>query len=140
MQTDSPLPSAPTLDPLSLTLAALADPTRRAMLRRLAEGEASVTELGAPFALSQPAISKHIKVLERAGLVSRSRSAQFRPVRLQEAPLRQMEGWMADLRQIAGAQMDRLALYLDQLQQATPPPETPEPTLERITPIFSRLG
>ena len=74
-------------DPLSQTLGALADPTRRAMLLRLSRGAATVTELGAPFALSQPAISKHIKVLERAGLISRSRTAQFRPCQMDIAPL-----------------------------------------------------
>ena len=103
-------------DQLSLTLAALADPTRRAMLLRLAEGEATVNELGAPFALSQPAISKHIKVLERAGLVSRGRLAQTRPCRLEPARLAELDGFMAQFRAVTERQMDQLAAYLSDLQ------------------------
>ncbi len=104
-------------DLLSLTLAALADPTRRAMLLRLAAGEATVNELGAPFALSQPAISKHIKVLEKAGLVSRGRLAQTRPCRLKVAPLGELDDFMAHFRAVTERDMDRLAAYLDQLQR-----------------------
>ena len=91
---------------------ALADPTRRAILARLASGEASVNELVEPFALSQPAISKHLKVLERAGLVSRGRSAQFRPVRLEPAPLAQAAQWLGDYRRFWEASFDRLEEHL----------------------------
>lgn len=104
------------IDPLSLTLAALADPTRRAMLVRLAQGAATVNDLGAPFALSQPAISKHIKVLERAGLISRSKAAQFRPCRLERAPLTQLTDFMENFRQQTEANLDNLETYLATLQ------------------------
>jgi DNA-binding transcriptional ArsR family regulator len=103
-------------DPLSLTLGALADPTRRAMLLRLSQGVATVSDLGAPFALSQPAISKHIKVLERAGLISRSKAAQFRPCRLERAPLAQLTDFMAHFAQVTEGQMDQLETYLATLQ------------------------
>lgn len=103
-------------DQLSLTLAALADPTRRAMLLRLSEGQATVGELGAPFALSQPAISKHIKVLERAGLISRGRAAQTRPCRLEPAPLAALDDFMAHFRAVTEREMDQLAAYLTELQ------------------------
>ena len=85
-------------DVLDATFSALADPTRRAILARLAAGEATVTELAAPFAMSQPAVSKHLKVLERAGLVSRGRDAQRRPVRLEASPLKAAVDWLADYR------------------------------------------
>ncbi len=107
-------------DQLSLTLAALADPTRRAMLLRLSEGEATVMELAAPFALSQPAISKHIKVLERAGLVTRGRAAQTRPCRLERAPLTQLDDFMAHFRAVTEREMDQLAAYLTDLQNKGP--------------------
>lgn len=103
-------------DPLSLTLAALADPTRRAILARLAQGEASVTELGAPFAMSLTAVSKHLKVLERAGLVTRSRSAQWRPCRLEAGPLREIADWVEAYRPFWDAGFDRLDDYLRHLQ------------------------
>ena len=103
-------------DPLSQTLGALADPTRRAMLLRLSRGAATVTELGAPFALSQPAISKHIKVLERAGLISRSRAAQFRPCQMETAPLAQQTDFMDHFRAVTEDRMDQLETYLDLLQ------------------------
>ncbi len=86
------------VDVLDATFAALADPTRRAILARLARGEATVTELAAPFAMSQPAVSKHLKVLEHAGLISRGRDAQRRPCRLEAAPLRSAMDWLADYR------------------------------------------
>jgi DNA-binding transcriptional ArsR family regulator len=105
-------------DPLTATLAALADPTRRAILARLALGEASVTELVEPFALSQPAISKHLKVLENAGLVSRGRSAQFRPCRLEAAPLGDVAGWVEEIRRHWDARLDRLDAYLKTMQPA----------------------
>ena len=103
-------------DPLSLTLAALADPTRRAILARLARGEASVTELGAPFAMSLTAVSKHLKVLERAGLVTRGRSAQWRPCRLEAGPLKEIADWVEGYRPFWDASFDRLDDYLRQLQ------------------------
>ena len=104
-------------DPLSTTFAALADPTRRAILARLARGEASVKELAAPFAMSGPAVSKHLKVLERAGLVSRGREAQWRPRRLESAPLRRVSEWAEGYRHFWDASLDRLDDYLDQLKQ-----------------------
>ncbi|AZO26911.1 MULTISPECIES: metalloregulator ArsR/SmtB family transcription factor [Mesorhizobium] len=103
-------------DSLSLTLAALADPTRRAILARLSLGEASVTELAEPFAMSFPAVSKHLKVLERAGLVARGRDAQFRPRRLQPEPLRAIDEWLESYRALWDARFDRLETYLQTLQ------------------------
>lgn len=100
-------------DPLSVTLSALADPTRRAILSRLAEGEASVTELAAPFAMSLPAVSKHLKVLEQAGLISRSREAQWRPCKLEAAPMREASEWLERYRIMWEAKLDRLADYLE---------------------------
>ncbi|CCJ07807.1 helix-turn-helix transcriptional regulator [Methylocystis sp. SC2] len=107
-------------DPLSATLAALADPTRRAILARLAQGEASVNELSAPFSISQPAISKHLKVLERAGLISRGRLAQSRPCRLEAAPLRDLSGWLETYRRFWDQSFDRLDAYLNELQKGNP--------------------
>ncbi|WP_426176745.1 ArsR/SmtB family transcription factor [Massilia sp. TWR1-2-2] len=104
-------------DQLSITFAALADPTRRAILARLAQGEVSVTELAAPFAISLPAVTKHLHVLERAGLVSRSRQAQWRPCKLEAAPLREACGWIDDYREHWQAGLDRRDTYLQQLQQ-----------------------
>jgi DNA-binding transcriptional ArsR family regulator len=99
---------------LDATFAALADPTRRAILARLAKGEASVLDLAGPFAMSQPAISKHLKVLERAGLISRGRDAQRRPRRLEARPLRDATQWLENYRQFWEAQFQRLdALLLD---------------------------
>ena len=109
-------------DSLSTTLAALADPTRRAILARLALGEASVTELAEPFAMSLPAVSKHLKVLERAGLVARSRSAQWRPCRLDAGPLRDVAGWLEGYRLFWEASLDRLDDYLRRLQAGDPGP------------------
>ncbi len=97
--------------------AALADPTRRAILTRLAEGEATVNELVAPFALSQPTISKHLKVLERAGLVSRGREAQFRPVRLEATPLAGAVLWLGDFRRFWAEAFDRLDVYAQDLKR-----------------------
>lgn len=102
---------------LDRVFAALADPTRRAILARLSSGEATVGELVAPFALSQPAISKHLKVLERAGLVSRGRSATFRPVRLEAAPLAQVDHWIGQYRQFWDASFDRLAAHLETMKK-----------------------
>jgi DNA-binding transcriptional ArsR family regulator len=101
---------------LDATFAALADPTRRAILARLASGEASVTELVKPFAMSQPAISKHLKVLERAGLISRSRDAQRRPRRLEAKPLGEATGWLEDYRQFWEGGFQRLDALLDQMK------------------------
>jgi DNA-binding transcriptional ArsR family regulator len=103
-------------DRLSVTFAALADPTRRAILARLVRGEASVTELGVPFDMSLPAISKHLKVLERAGLIERGREAQWRPCRLAAAPLREVDNWLGHYRRFWEESFDRLGNYLDELQ------------------------
>ena len=103
-------------DRLSVTFAALADPTRRAILARLALGETSVGELAEPFAMSLPAVSKHLKVLERAGLISRSRAAQWRPCRLEAGPLKDLSGWLERYRRFWDESFDRLDEYLDQLQ------------------------
>jgi DNA-binding transcriptional ArsR family regulator len=99
-------------DPLSLTFAALADPTRRSILSRLAEGEATVNELAEPFTMSLPAISRHLKVLERAGLIVRSREAQWRPSRLQAEPLDDAVEWMLSRKRTWEARMDRLDAHL----------------------------
>jgi DNA-binding transcriptional ArsR family regulator len=109
-------------DHLSDTFAALADPTRRAILARLASGEASVTELASPFEMSMPAISKHLKVLERAGLIARGREAQWRPCRLKAAPLHEAADWIEHYRQFWEQSLDRLDEYLQILktQQAKP--------------------
>jgi DNA-binding transcriptional ArsR family regulator len=103
-------------DRLSTTFAALADPTRRAILARLATGEASVTELGAPFDMSLPAVSKHLKVLQRAGLIERGREAQWRPCRLAAAPLRDVDDWLQHYRRFWEESFDRLGDYLKELQ------------------------
>jgi len=104
-------------DRLSLVFSALADPTRRAILKRLASGSASVTELAAPFAMSLPAVSKHLKVLERAGLIARGRSAQWRPCRLEAAPLGEAACWLDAYRRLWEERLDRLDEYLAQSQQ-----------------------
>ena len=104
-------------DPLSETFAALADPTRRAILARLASGEASVTELAEPFEMSMPAISKHLKVLERAGLIGRGREAQWRPCRLEAGPLKDVAGWVERYRRFWEQSFDRLEDYLRELKQ-----------------------
>jgi DNA-binding transcriptional ArsR family regulator len=101
---------------LNATFAALADPTRRAILARLASGQASVTQLAAPFAMSQPAISKHLKVLERAGLISRGRDAQRRPRRLEAKPLAQATEWLERYRQFWEGNFQRLDALLDELK------------------------
>jgi DNA-binding transcriptional ArsR family regulator len=101
-------------DHLSNTFSALADPTRRAILARLAAGEASVTELAEPFAMSLPAVSKHLKVLERAGLISRGRAAQWRPCRLAPEPLKDAAGWIDEYRRFWDESLDRLAEFLDE--------------------------
>lgn len=104
-------------DALSLTFAALADPTRRAMLARLAQGPATVKELAEPFAISLPAVSKHLKVLEHAGLIERGREAQWRPARLQAAPLKDASLWLETYRQHWEENFDRLEEYLRRIQE-----------------------
>src|SRR3954469_25399617 len=103
-------------DTLSVTFSALADPTRRAILARLALGETAVTELAEPFAMSLPAISKHLKVLERAGLIARSREAQWRPCRITPTALKDVDGWLERYRQFWDGSFDRLDDYLQELQ------------------------
>ena len=112
---------------LNATFAALADPTRRAILARLASGEASVTELAEPFAMSQPAISKHLKVLERAGLVSRGQDAQRRPRRLEAQPLADATAWLERYRQIWEGNYQRLDALLDELKAQEKRPGRPKP-------------
>ena len=104
-------------DPLSSIFAALADPTRRAILARLTSGEASVGELSQPFQMSQPAVSKHLKVLERAGLIAKSREAQWRLCRLEAAPLREVATWMEPYRRFWDESFDRLDDYLQEIQK-----------------------
>jgi len=103
-------------DVLDRTFSALADPTRRAIVERLADGEASVTELAAPFAMSLPAVSKHLKVLENAGLISRGRRAQWRPCRLEPEPLKEASDWLQEYRRLWEERLDRLDEYLHTLQ------------------------
>ena len=107
-------------DRLSQTLSALADPTRRGILARLSSGEATVTELAEPYDMSLAAVSKHLKVLESAGLISRGKDAQYRPCRLDPAPLRDVAGWLEDYRQLWEASLDRLEDYLAELQKGDP--------------------
>lgn len=103
-------------DHLSTTMAALADPTRRAILARLASGEASVKELAEPFSISPPAVTKHLKMLERAGLITRSRHAQWRPCRINPKPLKDVSDWMEQYRQLWEQSFDRLEEYLQEIQ------------------------
>jgi DNA-binding transcriptional ArsR family regulator len=103
-------------DSLSATLAALADPTRRAILERLSRGEATVTELAEPFDLSLPGVSKHLKVLRRAGLITQGRAAQWRPCRLEAAPLKEVSDWVEVLRRQWNERLDRLDDYLREAQ------------------------
>jgi len=105
----------PLNDSLDLTFAALADSTRRAILAKLALGEASVTELAEPFAMSMPAISRHLKVLERAGLISRGREAQWRPCRIEARGLKEIADWMEDYRQFWEVRLDRMQSYVERL-------------------------
>ena len=104
-------------DPLSLTFAALADPTRRAILARLSQGESSVKELAEPFAMSLPAVSKHLKVLERAGLIARGREAQWRPCRIEGTRLKDIDDWLARYRRLWEERFDRIDDYLRDLQK-----------------------
>jgi DNA-binding transcriptional ArsR family regulator len=104
------------MDTLSQTLSALADPTRRAILARLSQGAATVNEIAAPFDISLPAISRHLKVLEAAGLISRGREAQWRPCTLRPEPLKQLDGWLSVYRQFWEGSFDRMDAYLAQIQ------------------------
>ena len=125
-----------TTETLDRTFAALADPTRRAILARLASGQASVTELAAPFAMSLPAVSKHLKVLERAGLVARGRRAQWRPAQLQAEPLHEVADWLADYRRFWEERLDRFDEYLRELQASEPDhgePVQPKPAKKAST-------
>jgi DNA-binding transcriptional ArsR family regulator len=106
-----------TSDPLSATLSALADPTRRAILARLADGEATVNELAAPFDISLPAISRHLKVLEAAGLITRGREAQWRPCRLDAGPLKAVDGWLDRYRRFWEGSFDKMDAYLDEIMK-----------------------
>src|SRR5262245_16907314 len=106
-------------DSLSLTFGALADPTRRSILSRLRAGEATVTELAEPFAVSLPAITKHLKVLERAGLIARSKDSRWRPSRLDAGPLKEASDWIGQYRDLWEAKFDRLDAYLKQLQSGS---------------------
>ena len=105
-------------DQLSVTFAALADPTRRAILARLASGDCSVTELAEPFDMSMPAVSKHLRVLERAGLIARGREAQWRPCRIEAGPLKEVAEWTERYRKIWEQHFDSLELYLQQMKAA----------------------
>jgi len=111
-------------DQLSSTFAALADPTRRAILARLSLGETSVTELAKPFEMSMPAVSKHLKVLERAGLISRGREAQWRPCRLDAGPLKDAASWIEEYRRFWSGHVDALECYLDRMDATTPTKRT----------------
>ena len=114
-------------DRLSTTFAALADPTRRAILARLALGETSVTELAQPFDMSLPAISKHLKVLEHAGLILRGRDAQFRPCRIEASALKPVDDWLENYRRLWEERLDRLDAYLQRLQAAAKKPLAKNP-------------
>jgi DNA-binding transcriptional ArsR family regulator len=105
------------IDPLTATFSALADPTRRAILARLAGGEATVLELAEPFAISLPAISRHLKVLEQAGLISRGRDAQWRPARIETGALEQLDGWVGRYRKLWQRDFDRMDAYLAEIQK-----------------------
>lgn len=110
-------------DRMSATFAALADPTRRAILARLSAGEATVTELAAPFKMTLPAVSKHLKVLEKAGLISRGREAQWRPCRLEASPLKDVADWVEEYRKLWEERFDRLEAYLQTLQSKEKEPQ-----------------
>jgi DNA-binding transcriptional ArsR family regulator len=121
----------PQTDRLSSTFAALADPTRRAILARLASGEAPVTELAAPFSMSLPAISKHLKVLEGAGLITRGREAQWRPCRLEATPLKEATDWLARYERFWSEGLDRLAAFLESDSTPAASPELAKPRARR---------
>lgn len=110
-----------TSDPLSVTLSALADPTRRAILARLAEGEANVNDIAAPFDISLPAVSRHLKVLENAGLITRGRDAQWRPCRLEPAALKGVDDWLSFYRRFWTGSFDKMDAYLAELKKKDAP-------------------
>ena len=118
----------PAADPLSLTFAALAHPARRAILARLSRGETSVQDLARPLAMSAPAVTKHLKTLERGGLISRSRDAQWRPCKIETAPINAATHWIDELRKATEASLDRLETYLQRLQvgDVQPTPKKPK--------------
>ncbi len=116
------------MDPLSATYAALADPTRRAILARLAQGEATVGDLAGPFAISAPAITKHLRVLTRAGLISQRRDRQFRPCRIDAEPLKLAADWTLQYRELWEGRLDRLDKYLQELQKKKPASASPSAT------------
>ena len=120
-----------TIDPLSMTLSALADPTRRAILARLSKGAATVNELAEPFDISLPAVSRHLKVLEGAGLISRGREAQWRPCRLEAEPLKQLDGWLGRYRKFWEGSFDRMDAYLAQITQTQSKPDQNRPGQNR---------
>ena len=105
------------MDPLSATLSALADPTRRAILARLAQGEATVNELAKPFEISLPAVSRHLKVLEHAGLISRGRAAQWRPCKLESQSLKAVDDWLSTYRRFWDESFDKMAAYIEELKE-----------------------
>jgi DNA-binding transcriptional ArsR family regulator len=113
-------------DQMSVTFAALADPTRRAILARLASGERSVSELAEPFELSLPGVSKHLKVLQRAGLITQGRKAQWRPCRLEPARLKEVADWVGQYREFWEESFDRLGEYLEEIQKETKSDERPQ--------------
>jgi DNA-binding transcriptional ArsR family regulator len=115
-------------DQLSSTFAALADPTRRAILARLALGETTVSELAQPFDMSMPAVSKHLKVLERAGLIARGREAQWRPCRLEASPLKMAASWIEEYRRFWSAHVDALERHLDRMDEPAPDKKTKKTT------------
>ena len=128
-----------TTDALSRTFAALAHPARRSMLARLGRGEASVKELSRPLKMTAPAVTRHLKVLEASGLISRGRDAQWRPCRLETAPLVQAADWMASCRQEWEARFDRLESYLVEIQQAPPrQPLKPAKPVKPVKPVKAR--
>jgi DNA-binding transcriptional ArsR family regulator len=120
-------------DPLSLVFMALAHPARRAMLARLGQGDASVQELSRPLGMSAPAITKHLKVLERGGLISRGRHAQWRPCRLERQPMHDASTWIDEVRAMTEQRFDRLEAYLQQLQAAPPQPVPAPAVTEKVT-------
>lgn len=122
----------PPADALDVTFAALADPTRRAILARLSRGEASVTELAEPFEMTMPAVTKHLKVLRHAGLITQGREAQRRPCRIAAAPLREIADWVESYRRFWDGSLDRLDDYLRELQMQEPRPEhKPKPSRKK---------
>lgn len=121
-------------DTLSATFAALADPTRRAILARLSQGDTSVAELSKPFSISAPAVTKHLKVLQRAGLVRQGRQAQWRPCQLQAAPLREAADWVAQYRQFWEQRLDHLEDYLAELQASPVSDTTLQPARRKRKP------